>query len=230
MTFVLVHSPIVGSSSWLPVANELRTRGLDAIMPSLAAVTTAPPPRWQAAVAAVRGSVDGVLSDLVLVGHSGAGLLLPTIGGTLHRQPSAYLFVDSGLPALSGRVELAPPSFKAFLRGLAVDGELPPWSKWWPPEVMDRMLPPGKLRDQFEAELPRLPLNYFDEQPEVPSEWSGIPCGYLQLSPAYAGDAAAAEERGWPVERIHGTHLDILRRPVNFADRFRALLERLGVT
>jgi hypothetical protein len=80
--FVLVHSPLVGASSWQLVAARLRGDGSDVIVPSLAGLASAPPPRWRFAVDAVAGAVRGSAA-VVLVGHSGAGPLLPAIVGGL---------------------------------------------------------------------------------------------------------------------------------------------------
>ena len=47
--FVLVHSPLVGPTSWLPVARELERRGRVAVVPLLLGVAEAPEPRWRGA-------------------------------------------------------------------------------------------------------------------------------------------------------------------------------------
>jgi hypothetical protein len=44
--FVLIHSPLVGPTSWSPVGQKLERRGRDAVVPSLLGVAEAPPPQW----------------------------------------------------------------------------------------------------------------------------------------------------------------------------------------
>src|SRR5436190_1703225 len=94
--FVLVHSPLVGPSTWWPVATELRRRGFDAIVPNLGGDDRTGQLYWQkhshAAAAALRG--EPADRPLILCGHSGAGVLLPPIAYGAGRPVAAYLFVD----------------------------------------------------------------------------------------------------------------------------------------
>ncbi|MFD2353633.1 hypothetical protein ACFSTC_36840 [Nonomuraea ferruginea] len=56
MTFVLVHSPSVGPSTWAPVAQALERRGHQAVVPDLTGVTGGGPPHWPRIVEAVRAA------------------------------------------------------------------------------------------------------------------------------------------------------------------------------
>ena len=103
MQFVLIHSPVVGPSTWSLVGRELIRRGQEVTLPSLQAIATAQAPRgWRHAVEAVRAELEGSSDSVILVGHSGAGPLLPVIGGGISCPVTAYVFVDAGLPPLSG--------------------------------------------------------------------------------------------------------------------------------
>ena len=42
LVFVLVHCPLVGLSTWLPVAQELERRGYNTVVPSLLGIAAAP--------------------------------------------------------------------------------------------------------------------------------------------------------------------------------------------
>src|SRR6266566_4846249 len=128
--FLLIHSPLVGPSTWTPVARELERRGRQAVVPSLLGAATAPPPRWRYCIDAVRAATSTLANQIVLVGHSGGGLLLPAITGAVTPAVSRLIFVDSGVPASSGETPLVPAALLAHLRTLAVKGELPPWSGW----------------------------------------------------------------------------------------------------
>src|SRR6266566_9892491 len=123
--FVLIHSPLVGPSTWTPLAHELERRGRQAVVPSLLGAATAPPPRWRCCIDAVRAATSTLSNQIVLVGHSGGGLLLPAITGAVTPAVSRLIFVDSGVPASSGETPLAPAALLAHLRTLAVNGELP---------------------------------------------------------------------------------------------------------
>src|SRR5207253_7352694 len=99
-TFVLIHSPLVGPFTWAPVADVLRERGVGAVVPALGAGEQTGAPYWRQHADATAGVVKELAQDerLVLVGHSGAGALLPAVRGSLGRPVDAYLFVDAGLP------------------------------------------------------------------------------------------------------------------------------------
>lgn len=77
--FVLVDSPLVGPSTWSWVADELRALGHGVTVPTTGDAAGA---GWQAFVAAVVSTlVEG--DEAVLVGHSGADLLLPAVADSL---------------------------------------------------------------------------------------------------------------------------------------------------
>jgi hypothetical protein len=75
MRFLLVHSPVVGPATWRWVADALESRGHTAAVPDLvdAASTGDPAAFARAAAAATSGE------EVIVVGHSGAGSVLPVI-------------------------------------------------------------------------------------------------------------------------------------------------------
>lgn len=216
MVFVLVHSPLVGPSTWSPVAQELERRGHHAIVPSLLGAAAASPPQWRHCVDAVRDATRTLSHPIVLVGHSGGGLLLPAISASVDPPVSHLVFVDSGVPVTTGETPLALPSdLLNHLHTLAVDGTLPPWFAWWGDEdAMSELVPDPELRTSLAREMPSLPLAYFEQRVPSPTGWDSVPCGYLLLSDAYRESSAEARERGWRVEEITGAqHLHITVAP-----------------
>jgi len=214
MVFVLVHSPLVGPSTWSPVAHELERRGRQAVVPSLHEPVGAPPSHWRHYVEAARDAVRTLSEPIVLVGHSGGGLLLPVIAEAVAPPVSGLIFVDSGVPADSGETPLVRPSFLDHLRKLAVGGVLPPWSNWWGEDAMRDLVPDEALRTALVREMPSLPLAYFEQRIPSPTGWDRMRCAYLLLSDAYSESAAEASERGWHVEEIPGAqHLHIAVAP-----------------
>jgi pimeloyl-ACP methyl ester carboxylesterase len=219
MVFVLVHSPLVGPGTWSPVARELERRGRLTVVPSLLGAAGEPPRQWRHCVEAVRNAVGPLSNPTVLVGHSGGGLLLPTIAGAVAAPISRLIFVDSGVPASTGETPLAPPALLDHLRTLAVSGTLPPWSTWWGEDAMRDLLPDEALRTELAREMPSLPLSYFEQDVPSPAGWERVPCAYLLLSDAYRNAAAEARERGWRVEEITGAqHLHIAVAPEAVTD------------
>ena len=222
--FVLVHSPLVGPTTWSPVARELERRGREVVVPSLLAVAEATAPQWRHILQAVRAATTRTAAPIVLAGHSGGGLLLPTIADSLAAEVAALIFVDSFLPPEGGSVRLAPPGLMDELRALATDGVLPPWSQWFGDDAMRGLVGDERLRAALEAEMPRLPLCYFEASVPLPDGWVAGPCGYLLFSAdPYGPSATEARERGWPVAELQGArHLAIATEPSEVTD---ALLE-----
>jgi hypothetical protein len=175
---------------------------------------------------AVRGAGPG--GPLVLVGHSGAGPLLPADAAACGGAVEAAVFVDAGLPHPGASwLETAPPALGERLRGLAEGGRLPPWHEWFPPEALPPLLPDPGLRARFVAELPRLPVAYLEE-PAPPEAVAAPRCAYLQLSAPYGPAADEAARRGWPTLREAADHLAPLTRPAWIADRLTGLVDRLA--
>jgi hypothetical protein len=132
---------------------------------------------------------------------------------------------DAALPARAGPTPVAPPAFRAFLESLAGAGRLPPWSEWWGDQLR-QLVPDDDLRERLSAEVPALPLDFFDEQvPPVPG-WPDAPCGYLRFSAAYETDEADAAGRGWPVAVLEGSHLEPAVRPDAVAGALLDLVSR----
>src|ERR1043165_436052 len=92
-TFVLVHSPLVGPSSWEPVAAVLRGEGHRVEVPSLA--DAGGPPYYPALAAAIaEATPDGAF----LVAHSGAGALLTSAAEAAGRRVAGLVYVGALLP------------------------------------------------------------------------------------------------------------------------------------
>jgi hypothetical protein len=223
-TLVLVHSPFVGPGSLRPLAARLTADGIATDVPDLRAAVTEPPvlDRLAAAFAAALSTVD---DPLVLVGHSGAGPLLPAFAAT---QPhvEALLFLDAELPT-PGRswYESAPAEIAAQLLANADGPRLAPWHRWFDAAAMAELVPDERLRADLAAEEPAVATAFLTER-RAELDWPG-PAGYLQLSDGYADAASAAERRGWPVRQLHADHLAAATAPDRVADALRSLLDAL---
>lgn len=220
--FVLVHSPLVGPVSWSWVAGELRARGHRVLLPSLkrAGVSGG----WEACVSVVLQEAPAD-EAVVLVGHSGAGPLLPVIADRMGRSPTRVVFVDASVPPSDGVASLVPDQFLGTLGALARDGVLPKWSEWFGAGTMEALVPDGDRREAVLADLPELPLSYFDGRVPMPGQWNNTAGAYVLLSDPYRPDAVEAAARGWPVIELLGAHLDIVMRPAEVAG---AVLEVAG--
>ncbi|HEY3528722.1 MAG TPA: alpha/beta fold hydrolase [Nocardioides sp.] len=228
---VLVHSPLVGPSTWRPVAELLRRAGRSAELADLTETVSGDPPYVPRQVAAVLDSVAGRDADprvpVVLVAHSGAGPLLGAVGEALG-EVAGYVFVDAGLPT-PGRSTLAtaPPEFADLLHEMESEGVLPPWALWWGEDGLAELLPDPEQRDRFAAECRPLPLAMFEEEHPAAPHWPDAPCAYLRLSTAYADAAAEARRRGWPCTELDAHHLAMLTQPEQVVDVLLGLLGRM---
>jgi hypothetical protein len=218
---VLLHSPLVGPLTWRSVAAELRAGGIRVAVPELTfgdGATFADGPGLRArlvaqAAAACRETAGDAAP--VLVVHSGAGALVPSIAALAPVRAAVY--VDALLPH-PGRswFDTVDTETAAFLRGLAVGGLLPPWHTWFAADAFDPLLPDPLLRAVFLQELSPLPLAYFEETaPDLPAPRGS----YVRTSEAYNAEADAAEALGWPVVRLPlDNHLAPITQPKTIAD------------
>lgn len=208
MELLLVHSPLVGPTTWRWVAAALAAAGHDAVVPDLraSAVTGRP----QAVVDEAAAATPSGWTEPVVVGHSGAGFLVPSIADRLGAAQT--VFVDAGLPPTTGPAS-AGADILDGLRTMAVDGTLPRWSTWWGPDVMRALVPHDARRARVEAELPEVPLAFYEVAMELPSDWSRRQSSFLLLSEAYRADADRARALGWSLTERVGGHLDIVSAP-----------------
>jgi hypothetical protein len=215
--YVLVHAPLVGPSTWRWVVEALET---DVVIPDLHAGTGA---------ADLDGYVHRIAetipegADVTLVGHSGAGVLLPFAAAEADAASVTYVFVDAGLPPPSGSTLEEHPVMNdagiewtgrpSFADRVEPDGHLPPWHTWWGDDGMTWLVPDADRRAAIAGDIPRLPLAFYDQGAEVPADWMSAPAGYVLLSDAYRIWAEASRAYGWPVEAVLGTHLELVNRP-----------------
>jgi alpha/beta hydrolase family protein len=225
--FVLVHSPLVGPTTWSLVADELGTRGVSVALPTLPEDQQAP--YWRLYAEAVAAQVADAGRPLVLVGHSGACPLLPAIGTAIEGTISAYVLVDGDLPLAPGsggsRVDLLRAAWPALADELeallAAGGSFPTWGD----EDLRDEIPDQRLRARVVAEVRPQPPAFWKEALPAVRGWPDAPCGYLELSPHYAAAAARARDQGWRYRHLRGGHFEMLVRPADVAD---AILELAG--
>lgn len=218
-TIVLLHSPLVGPGCWAPTARELESRGWTCLLP------TAPPATaWHELVDVLVAGI-GEAAGATVVGHSASNLLLPAIAARIEASPP--IFVDGKIPSASGMIPPVEAEFLEFVRALpADDGLLPRWSDWWGAGGLRRLFPDDATYEAFEAELPRLHLDWFDDAIDSPP-WDHLAAAYIQTSAVAAEWAADARKRGWPVAGVDGTHLHPLLEPGEMAEAIEDVLALL---
>jgi pimeloyl-ACP methyl ester carboxylesterase len=215
--WLLVHSPLVGPSAWRPLQEAAGARGIRTLLPDLTGVVEAPRPQWTYLVDASVAAVDVTVDEIVVVGHSGAGAVLPLIGRRLGRRLRGLVFVDAVLPPISGSHRTAN-GLLALVDDLAVEGRLPAWLDWWPDETVDELVPDPADRRTLRSDMPLLDRSFYDDPVPVPANWATGPCAYVRLSAAYDTEYDSAVDLGWPTSSLEGTHLSVFTEPDRVLD------------
>jgi hypothetical protein len=223
-SLVLVHSPLVGRDSWEAVAASLSRRGERVALADLTNALGSVPPYWPREVEAIAAAITG---PAILVGHSRAGPLLP-VAARATRGVKGCVFVDARLRQhRASWFATAPSELAEQLGRMDSDGWLPPWSDWWGPDELARLLPDPGVRARFVSGCPRLPLALVEEVlPEVPG-WPDGPCAYLRLSEEYREPCDEARRLGWPVIELASPHLGLSTDPETVTDAIRELVGQL---
>jgi hypothetical protein len=158
---------------------------------------------------------------VVLVGHSGGGMLLPAVREVSGRDVAAYVFVDAGIPQDGkSRLDFFGAEEAQRFRASAVGGLLPTWTE----ANLAPVLHDPQVRTQFVSELCPLPLAVYEEPIPVLDGWPDAHCAYLQFTPTYDEPAAQARQAGWTYRRRDGTHFHMLNEPTSVTDALRALI------
>ena len=222
---VFLHSPLLGPLTWRTVGVALRAKGRVVETPAWPRLSTLGEDCY-AALANSMAATIGHAGEAILVAHSGAGALLPSVAALARTPLRGVIFCDAILPhpGLSW-FDTAPPDLGAQLRGGAEDGRLPSWDRWWPPGALERLVPDQGMRAALVAELEPIPIGYFEEL--APELELTAPSAYLQLSGAYAEEARIAGFQGWPVVRLPLHHLAMLTHTEAVATALAGLADRL---
>lgn len=217
----LIHSPLVGPLTWSPVAEQMRQRGLNVLVPALSDSPDSRESFWKQHADSVSSAFSNVSKDIpvVLVAHSGAGPLLSAIRNSIPNPVRAYIFVDAGIPRNGAtRLDLMKLEDEAwaneFQEELENGGKFPTWSA----DDLQEIIPDPALRQQMVAELHPRGLDFFTEPIPVFAGWPDAACVYIQFSSAYDWDAAHAREAGWPVHTLQSNHFHMLVDPQKVTD------------
>jgi hypothetical protein len=246
-SFVLVHAPVLGPATWSPVAAELARHGHQVTVPALAGFADAGPPYVERLIDWTRAELGHPGAGLrrsgagrvVLVVHSGAGVFAPYLAEAAGAD--AVIFADASLPppapdqsaldqpapdqaASDGAPRVIDTEFLPFLQGIAADGIVPPWPRWWPAEELAPLYPDDATRALVNVEAAALPLAFFEELlPAIPPSWRTRQRAYLRFSEGYAETARQAGALGWPVRELPGEHLHMLVDPAGVATALNLL-------
>lgn len=217
-SFILINSPLLGLFTWSLVAEQLREQGYLVFEHELIDDAQSALPFWKQEVENFDFVHKATESETLMVGHSGAGALLPALGQKLTAK--GYIFVDAVLlfePA--SRLELLAAEnaemAESFEVHLKAGGHFPNWSD----EQLQGLIPDADLRQRLLMDIRPRTLPFFTERIDPPNDWDKSPlrCGYIKLSDSYTYYASQAEARGWSVLRRESHHFAMLTEPAAIA-------------
>jgi pimeloyl-ACP methyl ester carboxylesterase len=219
---VLIPSPFLGAWSWRGVGRSLAAAGRATRVLDIASAFDREAGFYDAVADLAAGQIQ---PGATLVGHSGAGALMPVIAARAEGRVRRAIFVDALRPH-PGRswFDTVPEAWARRLRTEATGRLAPPWGDWWPREVMEALLPSPDDRADMARAAPRVPIAFLEERAPKSGGFDRVSAAFLQLSDAYAPEARDAEALGWPVARLNGTHLSIVTEPDRVATALIALL------
>ncbi len=211
--YILIHSPLVGPLTWSLVADEMRQRGIDVVVPTLVDSPNSGESFWKQHAESVSQALANIPKDafVILVAHSGAGPLLPAIGEALPNPVNAYIFADAGLPRDGAtRLDLMQSEesdwAKQFQEHLENGGRFPNWSF----DDLQEIIPDEELREQMVAEIHPRALDFFTEPIPVFEGWPDAPCIYVLFSEPYKRAAIEARQLSWPTYELEAGHFHML--------------------
>ena len=224
--FVLIPSPLVGRAAFEPLAAALRAAGSEASI--VEGQTPQGPPFWQSFAGAIASQVRPG-SEIILVGHSGAGPALELIANR-HLGVRAIVYLDATLVEPGAcwldtfsADALAGPEFQSALSS----GVMP--NPWIGPELWRAV---GLAEDaqiaRLRAGCRELPLAWYQEP--VPVGTREVPAAYIAFvpNPFYAPIAEQARARGWPVVEVAGKHFHFLMEPDEVARTLIGVVEAMS--
>lgn len=229
-TFLLIHSPILGPSTWRGVADALEKRGHKTITPSLAPAFAGAPPYYAKAAEVVAAAMRSVsANEIVVAAHAGGGPLLPlAIAAAAPARARAGIFVDAIMPHPGRSIfDETPVEIRDSFTAAAKNGKLPAWNKVFGDAAFAKELPDQRQRDALSKELIEMPLAFFDEHAPPNDPVKGVPIGYVQLTEPYQTQYDDALWMRWNArQELGGGYFALLTQAERVADAMVAIAEK----
>jgi len=216
---VLCHSPLTTLAAWGDLPAELESRGHKTLVVDIHHDEHPPYAMRYVAAAATQIAEADLADPVVLVGHSGAGPLLPQIGyarRSAHHAVGGYVFFDASLPRPGSptRLELLHTEDHSFAHELTAlldaGGRFPDWDD---EALLALARPRGK--------------DFFTERLPHPPDWPDAPVAYVRTSMPYVWHARVARGRSWPVVERELGHFPGITYPTAAADAVEEALHGL---
>ncbi len=231
-TFVLVHGAWQSNGTWDLLAPLLEKHGHSVITPVLSGLGTdqsrlSPDITLQQHVADVSLALSRFQNQVILVGHSYAGMIISGVAEINPTHIQRLVFLDAFIPENGQSVlDLLPPEIGAHFREVAREhgdgwrlpggeGQLDLWG-----------LKPGEARNFVRARLCDFSLRCFEDPLPLPANRkASIPATYVAsvaegypARPFFAPFARKARASGWTVAELNTGHDCHVERPGEVAN------------
>jgi|SRR5271155_2260264 len=218
-TFVLVHGAWQGARTWDRLVPLLQEQGHRVVVPALTGLGE---DAQRLSAVNLTTHIDDVareitgqeLHDVILVGHSYAGMVITGVADRKREQLCRLVYLDAFLPENGqSALELLPVEFRNWLREEARtqgDG----WRLPAGEGLMDIWgLAPGPVRDFVRERLSDFSLRCFEQKIQLASGLSDLPGTFvLAVGENYPGRGAfhpfaeVARQRGWAGYKVQTGH------------------------
>ncbi len=211
-TFALIHMACAGAWAWGRVPDLLRAAGHTVHAPDLDLSAGQTPASHAAAVAQ---GLPGT-ADVVVVGHSYGGMVVPELAERLGPRARSLVVVDGFMPDDGDSVfAIRSPEIAARRRAQAAErGD----GLWPPPD-------PAPGDPEWMSRLVPMPLSAFDEPVRVTPAVGSLPGMFVRCTRSDMGEQAErARRRGWRVVDVDASHVLPLTRPETCAELLAAVV------
>lgn len=220
--WLLVASPLLGSSTWAPVATELRsTYGCSVAVPDIVPSQVGEPSHldfWADQIVGLARQTRGE-RPLAVVGHGSAAPRMPWLCRQLIDEGlpvAGFIAVDGPFPHGDMSPTEARPAFAGLIDDIVrPDDYLPPWPRWW--GTLAYELVPVRHRGDLVADAPLLPREVFDEPIPAVELPPSLRRHFLAFGHGYRDEMERAATEGWRVSAVDGGHLHQLAEPAAVA-------------
>lgn len=214
--WLLVPSPLLGPSTWMPVAEALRCMGEEAVVAKASMTTTRDENHyrpWLAEVCATPNPSPGL--PVVVVAHSAACPRAFLLASELlsNGWPIAHLIlVDGRFPDGVAAVDAYPQLDQTLDAILRPDDYLPPWHRWWGSLVVS-LVPDSEIGKRVFDEAAPIPHSLLLEPCPAPPLPDSMGRGYLGFGNWYADSLEVAQQEGFLTVSVAGDHLHQVVEP-----------------
>jgi pimeloyl-ACP methyl ester carboxylesterase len=232
LTFVLVHGAWQSTGTWDRMTPLLEQHGHKVVTPVLSGLGTdqsrlTADITLQQHVQDISRDLSKLPEQVILVGHSYAGMIISGVAETNPAHIQRLVFLDAFIPE-DGQcaLDLLPPEIGAYFRNTAREhgggwrlpggeGQLDLWG-----------LKPGEARDFVRARLCDFSLRCFEEPLPLPANRkASLPATFVSCvaegypaRPFFAPFAAKARASGWEVAEVETGHDCHVERPAEVAN------------